>query len=221
MKYFLFTLLVLGFVSCTKTKKEYYSDGSLKSEIEMRGGKKNGKSVYFYANGKKQMECGYQDDALNGIMTRWAFTGKIEMVSNYKNGLRDGETRLYTSEGVLEIIQHYTMDTLDGLFIEYFPNGVEKIHGQYSKGMYDGLWQYFLSNGLLVGRGEFIGGSGKLESYFYENGKIKGITEYRNNLRDGKDILYKQDGTIEFVRYFNEDRIIEMPAVDSAKTQSK
>lgn len=205
LKIFIIFFVVL--FSCTRIEKEYYDDGKLKSEVETKNGKKNGRSIFYYSNGRKQMECQYSNDLLDGKLTRWTYKGKVELESNYTNGLRMGETRLYTSEGILQIIQNYKNDTLDGQISEFYPNGNLKMSGNYSLGLFTGEWLYYESNGLLVGKGLFQKGNGTLQSYFYGSNKIKSITEYQNNIRNGKETIYNSDGSINLVRYFKNDLI--------------
>lgn len=48
-------------------KKEYYSNGSLKSIIEFKHGKRNGEAVYYDSIGEIIERSQFENDSLNGL----------------------------------------------------------------------------------------------------------------------------------------------------------
>lgn len=44
---------------------------------------------------------------------------------------------------------------------------------------------------------------------FYENGKLKSISEIENNMKNGKETLYYENGFIMAIQYFKDDMFID------------
>ncbi|MEI6765416.1 MAG: hypothetical protein WCM76_07220 [Bacteroidota bacterium] len=205
VKYPILLLLALLTVSCNRTKKEYYDDGALKSEITISHGLKNGMARWYWPNGVLQMECNYSDDKINGPFTRYFLSGKIELQENFTADKRNGTSICRDASGYKLIEQNYCNDSLDGAYREFYPDGTVKIDGQYKHGLYNGTWKYYDSSGILIGQGEFTLGSG-IQRGMTRTGKTTRTIQYKNNLKDGEETWYNEDGSVEKVVVYREGK---------------
>jgi len=204
----LIVLLSAMLISCTKTVTENYADGTVKSEVTMRGGMKNGEARYYYPNGKTEVLMNYSDDKLNGLYEKFDINGKKTEKTNYVDGLKNGLQQNFYENGKVKMEAHFEKDKLHGVYTEFYPNGQPRVSGQYDQGLFTGTWNYYESNGILVGTGKFIKGSGKQTAFFYGSKKTRAIVHYVNNEKDGEEITYDQDGNIEGKIVYKQGRIV-------------
>lgn len=207
------------FCSCTKVNKEFYSDGTLKSEISYHNGKMNGPAVWYWASGNKQVECTYQDDMLEGKVTRWFFNGNKQREDSYHENKRNGTCLVWDESGYQSVVENYLNDTLHGNYKEFHPNGEVMVEGAFNHGFWEGIWSYYDQRGILVGKGDFVHGNGQLKGFFW-NGKIKREISYRNNLKNGPEIWYNQEGAKEKEILFENGRINEIITGDTTNVSS-
>ena len=67
--------------------------------------------------------------------------------------------------------------------------------------MHDGIWLYYDEFGKVTGQGEFTAGNG-VQKVYYATGQTKQLTHYRNNIKDGDETFYSEDGKItQCIRY--------------------
>ncbi len=96
------TFISLLVISCQKTQKEYYSDGSIKSIIKLNKNNDYHEQAKFY----------YEN-------------GEIEKIVNYKNGYIT-ECKVYYPDGQIMWESPYLNNMKHGNYIEYHPNGAIK-----------------------------------------------------------------------------------------------
>ncbi|MBL4747040.1 MAG: trypsin-like peptidase domain-containing protein [Flavobacteriaceae bacterium] len=63
----------------------YYPNGTLKSEIRVKDGDKNGESIWYYENGETKSLGFYKDNKANGLYIWFTDKGEISSVNEYKN----------------------------------------------------------------------------------------------------------------------------------------
>jgi uncharacterized protein len=191
----LITLLIISlfFYSCNRTKKTHYPEGTLKSKQEYKGKQLNGVSTWFYKNGRKQLEVVYKDDLPHGPTTRWYFSGSKELQENYIGGKRNGLVRKWDLQGKLIEEISYKNDTLHGPYTLYHESTEIRVDGHYYMGMQDSTWTYYEISGMKVGDGSYKKGTGFQRSYF-SNGRVKLLTHYVNNKKNGYEIAYDREG---------------------------
>jgi len=153
------------------------------------------------------MECTYVNGLIEGKMTRWNINGLLERVEYYTNNLRNGRSNVYFENGVVFTEEDYVNDTLNGNYTERHPNGIIKVSGKFRKGLYDGNWKYYDDKGIIVGEGKFSMGEGVLYGYYW-NGKMKREVPYVKNEKDGKEIWYCEDGTVEKEVLYENGRVV-------------
>jgi antitoxin component YwqK of YwqJK toxin-antitoxin module len=204
-------LLSTMLMSCTKTVTEKYPDGTIKSEVSMRGGLKNGEARYYYPNGKIEVRMQYADDQLNGLYEEFDVNGKKTEITTFADGLKNGSQKTFYENGQVQMQANFENDKLHGAYAEFYPNGQPRVSGQYKLGLFDGTWNYYESNGILVGTGKFINGTGQQTAYFYGSKKTRAVVHYVNNEKDGEEITYSQDGNIEKKIVYKKGRIVSTP----------
>ncbi len=207
---FIISLLVV-FVSCSKqTRKTYWENGNLKSELNYKNDKLDGKSTWYYENGKKEMEATYKDNVLNGPLLRWYKNGLPEVESYYEDGKLQGKAITYNDFGYIVLEENYRNDTLNGKYFKYYNDRTPQIDGEYVDGLFQGRWIYYDNRGKIVGMGEFDHGSG-IQKAWWPNGELKREVSYVNNLKNGADKWYRPDGKLEKVIYFEDGMEVEIP----------
>jgi antitoxin component YwqK of YwqJK toxin-antitoxin module len=204
----LFVSLLFVFSGCSHTKTEYWPNGNEKSKITLHGKSYEGSAKYWYEDGTIQMECIYHNNLLDGVLTRFYTSGMPCEVQPYANGKLHGTVKTWDITGKIIAISNYTNGIITGRYIEYYPNAVTKVEGQYYKGNYDGIWFYYDEGGNIIGEGRFKNGTGTQKA-FYDNGKLKKVTHFQNNRKDGEEVYYKPEGTVDYICRFRGGRLIE------------
>jgi antitoxin component YwqK of YwqJK toxin-antitoxin module len=106
-------------------------------------------------------------------------------------------------------------DTLDGISRVYYPNRTIRIEGNYLKGKFTGKWLYWDEYGNVIGEGNFIDGSGTMRTW-NSLGKLMFITEYRNNMKNGKEIAYNEEGEVIREMLYVDNEMIEANFFDGS-----
>ncbi|WP_029758089.1 toxin-antitoxin system YwqK family antitoxin [Fusobacterium nucleatum] len=165
------------------TDKGYYSDGKLAyiREFKILKGETpipNGKYIEYYKNTKIKVQGNYKDGKRNGEFKTFLKNGKSAGSVIYKddkitkstlaNSMKDNASFSILTDVNYNINSHK-------IVTEEFPNGLLK--------------QYFIFNkdGLLDGENR----------EYYEEGEIKSIFPFKNNVADGNMISYYQNGNIK------------------------
>ncbi|HRZ43553.1 MAG TPA: toxin-antitoxin system YwqK family antitoxin [Bacteroidales bacterium] len=198
LRYLIFSagiLLVASGCQRTRVEKTYHPNGKTASEVEYKGSLKHGKAVWYYEDGRKEVEYSYREGELEGTVTRWYFNGNIEFREAYSGNLLHGTSEYFFITGKLSEEKHYREGTLHGLYLLNWENGSAKIRGNYAHGLFDGKWEYFDEKESKVGEASFQQGSGTMTGY-HKNGKISRVVPYQNNLKQGKEQVYDESGTL-------------------------
>ncbi|MDR2971235.1 MAG: hypothetical protein LBU83_04815 [Bacteroidales bacterium] len=215
MKKLLLPLLcaLILFAGCTEVKREYYSNGKLKSETHYRFGKETGTTTFYhYWYPTIIMEVEMKKGMKNGKMIKRFFDNKTEMIAFYQNDLLDGTETYYYKNGNCSLETHYTKGKKNGKITSWYSNGEIKESGMYINDMFDGEWVNYDERGLLIGEGSFNVGTGKRITYD-EMGRLQCETNFVNNKKDGLETHFFPNGQIEKTLKFVKDRIIEINGV--------
>lgn len=212
LQIFVLMLLALACLSsCTRTKKEYFEDGSLKSAIKYRFGKESGTSQYYFINAPHplkisvEMKRGKKD----GAFVKYFITGRVEIRCTYKDDLLEGLEEVY------DIYEHKISETnylhgkKHGLYTLYHENGEIMEQGEFFEDLFDGKWSYFDERGVLVGEGKYDKGNGVQKGY-NKNGNLVRLIHYQNNKKNGQDIEFNDAGDTLKVTLFKDDRIVSV-----------
>lgn len=65
-----------------------FYDGRIRSEINYKNGKKDGKSTTWYENGRIRLECGYKEGKRHGQWIKRDANGQVQFQRRYKDGRR-------------------------------------------------------------------------------------------------------------------------------------
>ena len=140
--------------------------------------------------------------------------GNLEREDFYSNNMLNGKSTGWDKDGVKISEENYLNDTLHEEYREYHINGQDKVIGFYNKGLYDKTWTYWSQIGLKIGEGKYENGTGKLVSW-YPNGKVMREIYFKENEKDGEEIHYLQDGSIEKSLIYENGIFVEEIVTDS------
>ena len=104
MRYLIFlSLILLSLTACesVETRKQYYANGTLKSECEYIGNVRNGRELKYDSLGALEIKQFFKNDTLDGLKTSYYGDGKISEVINYKGGREEGVFFKYYSNGYI------------------------------------------------------------------------------------------------------------------------
>ncbi len=145
MRRFIFLFALIVFVSCGHPDKEKagkdpqpddlvvskYSDGSVRAEIAMKNGKKNGMAREYYQSGKIYREMEYREGKKEGVAKRYYENGKLAQETFYKNDKIHGTQKKYREDGKPASVAEYVEDNPCKGLVEYFTDG--KVKDNYPK----------------------------------------------------------------------------------------
>ncbi len=211
MKKYLVLILLLSIVflfSCKRADIKYWENGEKKSELNYKGDKLNGPSTWWYENGTKQMESNYKNNILNGKSIRWNYKGIMEREDNYVDNKLSGKSITWNKDGIIISEENYLNDTLDGEYKEWHINGQVKLSAFYNKGKYHKKWLYWNELGMKIGEADFDNGKGKMQSWDLKGNLLREIN-YKDNLKDGKEIWYDKEGKIEKILIFEKGQLLK------------
>ena len=165
------------------TDKGYYSDGKLAyiKELKIVKGEapiQNGKYIEYYKNGQIKVQGYYKEGKRDGEFKAFLRNGKSAGSVIYKDG------KIIKSTLINSMKDNTSFSILTD--INSSSNSHEVVTDEFSNGL---LKQYFTFNkkGLLDGESR----------QYYEEGDIKSISPFKNNVADGVFISYYQSGNMK------------------------
>lgn len=197
-KYNVKNVLNEGSVNYIASKEMYVND------------KKEGPSYYFYENGKVKEVINFKNGKRNGsgkefdkdgiVITLYEFFNDYMIERQYvnrynNNGLRQGTWMEFYDDGRVKSEKVFINDTLNGYASEYNERGDKTVSLLYNMG---NLKQPEKSQEITLDE--------KID--YYPNGNIKRRGFYRSSIPIGIHTFYKEDGTIETARIFNDNGIV-------------
>jgi len=113
MKKYIFIIASLLIYSCNNGKivKEYYRDGSLKSETLIVNGLKNGTAKQYYNNGQLFYICHYKNDTMFGPYQEYAPSGKLKSSAFFWRDRPVGPIYYNFNDGSLELYNERDYDS--------------------------------------------------------------------------------------------------------------
>ena len=131
--------------------KEFWPDGSLKSEGSYASGLKEGRWVFYRISGEKEQEGVYLNDDVHGTWTWWYSGGALHREESYHKG------------------------EPEGAFLELDTAGEALVSGQHVAGEREGFWRVHVND--HVEEGSYLAGQkhGKwIHTTVQENGNLRG-----------------------------------------------
>lgn len=227
MKKSFFCLVVFLFVvvycfaqqdSTMKHVKFYYPNGQISSEGYLKEEKPEGYWKTYYENGILKSEGNRTNFLLDGTWKFYKEDGTLTVEINYKKDKKNGKRISYFKEETLE--ETFEDDVKQGITSFYYKNGKVKKEIFYKDGLEDGIVKeydttgriitlYTYKKGFIISR-EIINRFNSLGNKhgqwfdFYESGKIKQTSEWRNGVLNGFVKNYEETGNLQNVqKYIN------------------
>ncbi|MCG8576249.1 MAG: hypothetical protein MI810_15270 [Flavobacteriales bacterium] len=187
--------------------REYFPDGSIKSEGVYKEGEKNGVFKEYNKKGKlvdiKKMKddttsMNPEDIVLIKLYKEYYRDGKVKLIGGYSNGMKSGIFREYSQAGELINGYLYEKDTM-------VAEGIVRFDGNY-----EGEWKHYYKSGELKASGIYEDGvkSGKW-TYYYKNGKKEQEGKFKENQLYGEWIWYYASGQRRRTEYYNRKEKLE------------
>lgn len=158
MKYLILIIFSLTLYGCKDIRKEYHSNGKIKSIVEYKNdlpngvyenydvngnliekgmslnGEKHGICYWYYENGNVEIKARYEKGVENGTITYYFKSGALRDSTRFVNGLQEGLLYTYYEDGNIDRIQEYENDTLNGIFKYFYHNGNLAMDAKIKKG---------------------------------------------------------------------------------------
>ncbi len=192
----------------------YYRNGSVKTRVFYKDGKKDGKYFEYYPNGTLQdsysFTAGVEDGKYIGYHPNGVIADEFEIVKGKINGVK----KRYHDNGKLRFEYTIVEGEYEGPFTVYYYNGQIEEKGTFKKGEQVGLFESFYSNGQkfevknLDESGKQNGVSSisdidgkKFHEFEYSKGDVNKVTFFD---KSGKSTVLseKKGKKIEFQRNF-------------------
>lgn len=180
--------------------REYYNDGTLKSESNYKEGQKFGISKYYNQKGKLLDIQDMTSDSTNTrtdivlieMYKEYYSAEKIKLIGGLSNGMKSGIYREYDREGNLINGYVYENDTLvsEGMIL--------------FDGTYEGDWKDYYYSGKIQATGIYKTGiKTDMWIYYYPSGKKEQEGKYKNNMPFGTWTWYYPNGQIKRTENYN------------------
>jgi antitoxin component YwqK of YwqJK toxin-antitoxin module len=115
--------------------KEYYSNGTIKTEISAKGQLRHGPTKNYDRNGLLLSEVNYDNNILDGMATNYyAKTGKINSTFYYKKGIKEGIETWYYESGKPYRVTPYINGKIEGVQKHYYEDGKLQAEVSYKNG---------------------------------------------------------------------------------------
>lgn len=219
--------------------KFYDDDNKLKLSITYKEGEKNGLRTTYLKD--RVLVDSFAGNKKNGNSKVLFISGKLRRITPFKNGLEDGLEKEYAEDGRIVMMASYSngflrsreyMNGLDplgrkqGLWKQFYSNGAVKIAGTYRNGLKHGYFKYYDLDGNLERIEKYIDDilqedPPELAVYdirtdYYEDGSIKVVGSYKDDVAEGIRREYDKDGKITDSYVMHEGRMIGHGIIDEA-----
>lgn len=185
--------------------KNWYENGQIKNVGHFDDGKLDGEWLSYYPDGVKKLKGEYKDNFKSGDWKEYYPDGKPKHFKSFKVKTVKNKVK----EGSLKGLKR-KKSVPDGEWIEFREDGSKLSVGDYDDGKKDGEWTYYHPQGRVVARTvSYKNGKldGWMKSYSWgRNSHIKRAVEYKDDLRDGKYIVYDEKGEIKVEKEFKQGR---------------
>jgi antitoxin component YwqK of YwqJK toxin-antitoxin module len=180
-KYLLPFLVVTLCIGCdlSQTRKEFYSNGKIKSEAKWKNGVKNGESVLY--------------DSVGNVLSR----------QNFANDTLQGKSITYHVSGNVFLIENYDRGVLNGEFLKFYENGYVGGKGRYKNGKGVGVYYQYhpIDSGTVSREAYLMNVKGESMQYYVKRITPEGdsVDEYRSiGIIHPKTVSINDTITVEF-----------------------
>lgn len=175
--------ILLGGISCAvgcesrDTRKEFYSNGKLKSESEFKENIQDGERIDYYESGDLESKSQWRDGKQHGQAIFYYPAGIIKSKSEWKDGKLDGYYEDFYESGELQGFGYYKNGLETGKYKLYYPDGELMQEGSYRDGIRHGEQNVYSKDGKIKTKKHFLNVKGQevVSSFvaFNEDGTIK------------------------------------------------
>jgi hypothetical protein len=131
----LFCLIVACGNNKTEVIEEFYADGTIKSETQVKDGLRNGLSKNYDEKGRLVSSAEFVNDVYEGWMLNYnPENGKITAKALYKNNNQDGPAILNYTDGSLYREMFYVDGRVDSIVRTYWADGKLQAEVYFRKG---------------------------------------------------------------------------------------
>lgn len=210
--------------------KFYYENGKISSEGFMKDGKPDGYWKTYSPNGKIKSEGNRKNYELDSVWKFYDTNGKIAAEINYLNGKKDGMKRTWDADGYLLSEENIASDLKQGMTVTYYaPDDTLQVKGKirmkilFDKGKENGAAYEYDKDGFVITILEYNYGVLKKQERinrnnnagqkqgvwkdFYENGKVKSETVFRNGKKTGYAKVFFENGSLANIDKYIGDSI--------------
>jgi antitoxin component YwqK of YwqJK toxin-antitoxin module len=187
---------------------EYYPDGTLKSEIQVRNGLRNGITKNYDERGRLASTAELADDKYEGWMINYnPKNNKVTAKALYKNDQQNGPATLYYSDGQLYREMTYVDGRVDSIVKTYWPGDKLQAEVYFEMGQPAVGLKEFDKNGtpvkqpaIMVKEVDLLSLFNKIELKIFLSDNTKEVEFYKGELKEGKylyaktPVIYSRDG---------------------------
>jgi len=175
--------------------KEFYENGGLKSEGNYKDGKREKQWSYYFANGQAEQTGEYIKGKPSGEWKKYFSDGKLNRDEFYENGKENGIMTELTRDSVVIARGNYVDGKKDGVW--NFNNNGYIAEGKFLEDKEDGMWKQYATDKRVIFEGSFVDGQENGEhTYYYEDGHIKELQQWRLGIREGTWKKYDAAGNL-------------------------
>jgi antitoxin component YwqK of YwqJK toxin-antitoxin module len=139
-------------------------------------------------------EIPWKNGLLEGQKKTFHSNSKLASHADYVKGQVSGESRSFDEEGNLTRLARYKKGEKDGEMIDYWPNGKPRRVVPYRLGKVDGV-----------------------AKEFYLGGSIKWERPFKDNLQNGTEKHYGEDGTPTKVKYWLDGKVVSKEEIEKRR----
>ncbi|MBK7711213.1 MAG: hypothetical protein IPJ37_09885 [Bacteroidales bacterium] len=200
--------------------KDFYPNGSIKSEKTFRDDQLNGYYKEYDSRGKLVLTMLYdngsivknkvEDEPDIEIINKHDQEGKLIYSGPYRNKIPVGIHRDYGKDGKVTNAYVYNDNGLlisegivdesgnrNGKWKDFFPNGKVQAEGQFNDNRRTGVWKFYNASGKVEQTGSYNNGRPDgIWKWYYDNNAVLREEEYFQGKRDGSFVEYSINGEI-------------------------
>jgi antitoxin component YwqK of YwqJK toxin-antitoxin module len=135
--------------------KRMWSNGQIRTLIQLKDGKLDGLRTYWHENGQKREEVNFMNGKRDGLWTEWYENGQKEFEENYKDGKSDGNGAWWHKNGQKKFEENYKDGKLMTV-VAWKPNGEKCPVTNVVNG--NGVWVWYNDDGTENSRHTFKDG---------------------------------------------------------------
>lgn len=165
--------------------------------IQYQAGKKNGLFLEFNKEGYIIKKIDYKSDLIDGASFEWGRNGRLLKHQEYKNGQLDGRTLICYDNGFIQEESEYKEGKKNGVSIWYSyadkMQGPKAVMYTYQEGKFEGPQEVYYENGCLKSVKMFSNNVANGSAFeLYEDGSVKTESTYKNGELKGKVKEYEK-----------------------------